>query len=512
MSPAAPSLKRNVVANYLGYVWRTAINLAFVPVYIRFLGVEAYGLIGVFASLQILFGLLDIGLRPALGREMARAAAGAVPGERLRDLLRSVEVISLGTAVFTAGAIWAISGWLAHEWVQPEVLSRDTIAQAFVLMGLVTGLRFMEGLYTACLVGLQRQVLENGLSSLMAGVRAFGAVGVLMFVSDSILAFFLWQVVVSLLSSLLLGVAIYRRLPASDRGGRFSWPALRSVWRFAAGTLAIMVLSIILTQADKVLLSRLLPLETFGYYALAAVVAGSLTAVAAPIVTAFYPRFTHLVAVQADGELRAAYHQASQLVAVVAGSVAITLIAFAEPMLLIWTGDAALSAAVAPIMALLVFGTLLNSLMMIPYHLQLAHGWVSLAIRVNIVAVAIVVPAILLVVPRFGAVGAAAIWAALNAGYVLVAVGLMHRRLLPTEKSRWYLRDNAAPLAAAAAAAAVLRLVSPEVSARGLLLLQTAFCGGLVFGGAVLAAPETRELVLQFARRAFRRSGQTSAQ
>lgn len=512
MSPSAPSLKRNVAANYLGYVWRTAINLAFIPVYIRFLGVEAYGLIGVFASLQILFGLLDIGLRPALGREMARATAGAGPGERLRDLLRSVEVISLGTAVFTAAVIWAVSGWLAHEWVQPEALSTDTIAEAFMLMGLVTGLRFMEGLYTACLVGLQRQVLENGLSSLVAGVRAIGAVGVLMFVSDSILAFFAWQVAVSILSTLLLGIATYRRLPASARGAHFSWPALLSVWRFAAGTLAIMALSIILTQADKVLLSRFLPLETFGFYALAAVVAGSLTAVAAPIVTAFYPRFTHLVAVEADGDLRAAYHQASQLVAVVAGSVAITLIAFAEPLLLIWTGDAGLSASVAPIMALLVFGTLLNSLMMIPYHLQLAHGWVSLAIKTNIVAVLIVIPGILLAVPRFGAIGAAAIWAGLNAGYVLVGIGLMHRRLLREEKWRWYLWDNAAPLAAAAAAAAALRFIAPEVSARAILFLQTAIFGGLIFGVAVLATAETRKLGQQLARRVLRRPNPTASQ
>lgn len=505
MSQAAQSLKKNVFANYAGYAWRTAINLAFVPVYIRFLGVEAYGLIAIFASLQILFGLLDVGLRPALGREMARASAGAIPGEGLRDLLRSVETISVGTALFTAGAVWAVSGWLAHEWVQPESLSRATVAQAFVLMGVVTGLRFMEGLYTACLVGMQRQVLENGLSSAMAGVRGFGAVGVLMFVSDSILAFFAWQVCVSILTSVLLGLATYRRLPPTSRPGRFSWPALHSVWHFAAGTLAIMVLSILLTQADKVLLSRLLPLEIFGYYALAAVVAGSLTSVAAPIVTAFYPLFTHLVAIQDETRLRATYHHASQLVAVFAGSVAITLIAFAQPLLLVWTGDSKLASAVAPLMAVLVFGTLLNSLMMIPYHLQLAYGWLSLAIRTNIVAVLIVVPGILLAVPRFGAIGAAAIWAGLNAGYVLIAVGLMHRRLLPDEKWGWYLRDNLAPLGAAAVLAVLLRFITPNISFRPLLLLQTLACGGLILTVSVLVAPVTREALQQILRWAGRR-------
>ncbi len=511
MSPATPSLKKNVVANYLGYAWRTAINLAFVPVYIRFLGVEAYGLIGVFATLQILFGLLDIGLRPALSREMARSTAGVTKGEVLRDLLRSVEAISVGTALFTAGAIGALSGWLAHEWVRPDALSPETVAHAFLLMGVVTGLRFMEGLYTACLVGLQRQVLENGLSSAMAGLRALGAVGVLMFVSNSILAFFVWQVFVSLLTSVLLGVATYRRLPPAGRPARFSWPALRSIWRFAAGTLAIMVLSIILTQADKVILSRLLPLETFGYYVLAAVVAGSLTSVAAPITTAFYPRFTHLVAMKDEVGLRTAYHQASQLIAVVAGSVAITLIAFAEPLLLIWTGDARLASAVAPIMAFLVLGTLFNSLMMNPYHLQLAHGWLSLSIQINIVAVLIVIPGILLAVPRFGAVGAAAIWAGLNTGYLLVGIGLMHRRLLPEEKWKWYLHDNLAPLGAGASVAIALRFIAPDLPDRALLFLQTFICAGLILVATVLAAPETRTRALKIALRVFGRNGRTAS-
>lgn len=497
MNPAEPSLKRNVVANYAGYIWRTAINLVVVPVYVRLLGIEAYGLIGVFATLQLLLGLLDVGLRPAVGREMARAAAGVVDASGIRDLLRSVEAISLLTALFTAGLIWAASGWLSREWVQPDALDPDAIARAFVLMGVVTGLRFMEGLYIACLVGMQRQVLENGLSSTLATTRAVGAIIVLMFVSDSIQAFFLWQAAVSLLSASVLCVATYRYLPAGSRRARFSWPALRSVWRFAAGTLAIMVLSIILTQADKVLLSRMLPLETFGYYALAAVVAGALTSVAVPVITAFYPRFTHLVAARRDGDLRIAYHQASQCIAVVAGSMAITLIAFAEPLLLVWTGDARLSLEVAPIMAFLVFGTLLNSLMMIPYHLQLAHGWVSLTIRINIVAVLLVIPAIMLAVPRFGAIGAAAIWAALNAGYLLIGIGLMHRRLLPDEKWRWYLADTLVPLGAAATVAVALRSVVPEATDRFYLFWQTGVCAAFVLAAAGFAAGTTRGAILR---------------
>jgi hypothetical protein len=46
------SVKRNIVANYFGAGWTPQISLAFIPVYIRYLGTEVYGLIDIIAVLQ----------------------------------------------------------------------------------------------------------------------------------------------------------------------------------------------------------------------------------------------------------------------------------------------------------------------------------------------------------------------------------------------------------------------------------------------------------------------------
>jgi O-antigen/teichoic acid export membrane protein len=89
-------------------------------------------------------------------------------------------------------------------------------------------------------------------------------------------------------------------------------------------------------------------------------------------------------------------------------------------------------------LALLALGNLCNAFMYVPYTTQLAHGWTSFSVRVNIVAVLLIIPAIVWSVPRFGAVGAAAVWLALNASYVLVGIHFMHRKILPGEKWRWY--------------------------------------------------------------------------
>jgi O-antigen/teichoic acid export membrane protein len=65
--------------------------VAFIPVYIRYVGIEAYGLVGLFVMFQAWLGLLDLGLTPMLSREMGRSSGGTVGPQAIRDLLRTVE-------------------------------------------------------------------------------------------------------------------------------------------------------------------------------------------------------------------------------------------------------------------------------------------------------------------------------------------------------------------------------------------------------------------------------------
>ena len=435
------------------------MGLAFIPIYIKYLGIESYGLIGLFALLQAWLALLDMGMTPTLGREMARFTGGSHSAQSIRDLLRSIELIALGIAVLIAGGIALGANWIASSWLQAETLPTEVVAQAFVVMGLVTAIRFMESVYRSSIIGLQRQVLFNIVNSVLATVRGLGAVGVLVWVSASIEAFFIWQGLVSVATLMVLAFTTYLSMPSADRPGRFSLEALRGVWKFASGMIGITFLALMLMQVDKILLSKLLSLSDYGYYTLAAVVAGSLYIAITPITQAFYPRLCELHARNDQTALIETYHKGAQLVSVFAGSVAIVIILFAETFLRLWTQDPELAQRTAALLSLLMLGNLLNGLMWIPYQTQLAHGWTSLAVRINIVAVTIIVPAIFWVTPRFGAEGAAWVWVCLNAGYVLIGVHFMYRRILSTEKLRWYAKDVFMPLFCGVAAANVLALL-----------------------------------------------------
>ena len=213
--------------------------------------------------------------------------------------------------------------------------------------------------------------------------------------------------------------------------------------------MGITLLTLLLAQVDKVLHSRLLPLESFGYYTLAATIAGVLYMIV-PITQAIYPRMVELSLADDQSGLIAVYHQGAQLVTVLTGPAAVLLLFFAGGVVFMWSGDAALAEHVSPILSALVLGSFLYGLMWMPYQCQLVYGWTSLALKINVLAVAVLVPAIFWVVPRHGAIGAAWIWVALNMGYVLIAVQLMHLRLIPSEKWPWYTADVLLPMSGAA--------------------------------------------------------------
>ncbi len=485
-------LKRNLIANYLGQGWRALMSVAFIPLYVKYLGIEAYGLIGIYAMLQAWLVMFDMGMRPTLNREMARFTGDAHNAQSIRDLLRTIEIISIGVALVVALGIWAASDWLATDWLKVESLSSVVVAQAFVVMGLVTGLSFVKSVYVSSIAGLQKQVLQNIITSVMATAESVGAVAILAWVSPTLEAFFLWQAVISIIMLVWLCIAVYRALPRTKRRARFSPLELMKIWRFAAGMLGITFLALLLSQVDKILLSKLLSLEAFGYYILAANLAQILQVFTAPIVNAFFPRFAQLVSVEDLSKLISTYHIAAQLISVLIGSLAIFLIIFSEPLIFVWTGDEILTERVAPILSVLAFGTLINRMHAAPYRLQLAYGWTSLTLKINMLAVVIIIPLLFFVTPKYGALGAAWVWCVLNLGLFLVVVGLTHRRLLVGEARRWYLRDVFPPLGAALTAALFARFLFPEEPDRLLTVVLLLMTGLFVLSVSTLFADMLR--------------------
>jgi O-antigen/teichoic acid export membrane protein len=216
-----------------------------------------------------------------------------------------------------------------------------------------------------------------------------------------------------------------------------------------------------LTQIDKVILSKLLTLADLGYYTLATTVSSSLLVVVSPVVQAIYPKFCELQARHEHQAFANNFHKSSQLISVIAGSFCITMIFFSQAFLEVWTQNYAIARIVSPLLIVLSFGILMNGLMWIPYQAQLAYKLTRIPILINVVSVIVLIPSIIYVVPKYGAIGAAWIWVALNLGYFFISGGLMFKHILVKEKWVWYKEDVFLPLVIATLVILSLKIVLP---------------------------------------------------
>lgn len=490
------SLRRNTIANYIGRGWIGLMGLAFLPLYAAVLGPESYGLIGAFSILQAWALLFDFGLTPTLNREMARSLGDAHTPTSIHELLRTFEVTIASIAVLVAISIAIASPWLAKNWLQPRTISVEVVAAATALMGLAIALRWMEQVYRAALQGLHDQLWLNGAQIILETVRWGGAYIVVRFLVSTVIGFFAWQAVVSLLSIPIWAWRTSTRLPPNAKPVRFRFAHLKNVRAFATGMFWSSLLTFGLTQIDKVVVAKSLPLSDFGFYMLAAMAANGLLQLITPMTTAIFPRLAAQVAQGHSDEAGRTMVLAAQLLAVVLVPFAAVMIVMPESVMLLWTDNPVTTANTRLLLAVLASATLANGFMNMPYMLQLAHGWTSLSIITNTIAIAIVVPGVLVSIPRYGSVGAAVFFLALNIGYILFVAPILFRRLAPSLLLPWYVRAVLLPLVGGVLPVLLVRAAMPPPTTRfeaGIIVVITGALAAL--GSISVTAPARHRLI-----------------
>ena len=439
------AIARNYLAGLTYSIWSALVTLAVVPFYLKYLGIEAYGLIGFLVFTQAVVQLLDLGLGPTISREVARCTAqGDLP--RAAELLRTLALIYWSTAGLILVCFVLAAPSIAQRWITSEGLSSDVVAMAAALIGLVIACRWPMSLYQGVLVGAQRLAAASAINIAMVSISSIGAVVILAFVSPTIEALFLWQGAIALVFSLVM-MRVAWSVIGRSAPTHFSLARLREVWRFSAGMSLVAVTAIVMLQLDKGILSRMLSLKEFGHYMLAVLIANSLSVVLRPLFSTIYPRMTALVSTAHTDQLVDFYGSGARLLASILFPIAASIALFSKDLVYVWTGDAATADSVAPLISLLVCGTALNGVMNFPYALQLAYGMTRLPLLINVGLIVVSVPITVFLTSTRGATGGAASWAIMNGLYLLFGTWLTHRFLLRGIVARWLGRSVLMPLA-----------------------------------------------------------------
>lgn len=439
-------LTANVAANFLGRGFSSLFGLLLFPVYSAALGAESFGLVAFYLTFQSVVTFLDLGLNAIVVRQTAYMHQHPTkPLERVRQLMATLEWWYWCCGVLIVALTLALAGPIAGYWLKADTLGADRVHLAVVLMGLAVGAQWPSLFYGSVMMGLQRQVTAN-LTLVSLGLLRWGGAAVALSVKPDIETFFGWQVFSSVITT-LVGRLVLSSVCAGAVTQPASWPLFRQLMRDLRPMMAITISATVLSQLDRIILSASAPLEVFGHYSMAVILASTLFLLAIPFQSATMPRITQLKVRGAMVELGQLYATVTQACAAVLMPAAATLVVFSHDLVLLWTDSPATTARVAPLLSILAFGSCLNATMYLPLGLQLACGITRIALWSNLLSVVVQAPLLIYLANHYTVHHVALSWAVFNIGYILLVPIFIHRHLLPTALRSWWLRAVVIPLA-----------------------------------------------------------------
>ncbi len=436
-------LKKNIIANYIGQFYVIIIGIVMVPFYLKYLGAEAYGLVGFFALIQSWMALLDMGISPTLSREVAKVKAIVDAKEKLlfKNLLHSLEFIFIFISLVIAIIIFIYSDWISLNWLNVQKLDLSVVTDCISLMGIITGFRFLTSLYRSGINGAEEQVWLNIVNIIFVTLKFVGVFFILYFISTDVFYFFVYQLIISILEFIVLSIKFYSVMDIGRFKLYFSYFAIKPILPFAMGIAYTSIIWVFLTQLDKLLLSNILPLAEYGYFALVGAVANAVLQISAPISKAILPRMTSLFSQNKIDEMIKVYKKSTQLMVVLIFSIVAITAFYSYELLYSWTGDIKASNWAKDVLFWYVLGNGILTVAAFQYYLQFVYGKLKLHVLYNTVSALLSIPLIIWTAYTYGVIGVAIVWFVFRLISFLIWTPYIHHRFAPGIHKDWILKD-----------------------------------------------------------------------
>lgn len=456
------------------------LGLLTTAVLARALGAEQLGTWGLVLAVGAYAALLDLGLGVALVRRLA--ADAATRPDRLAPAL-SMALVATGAL----GAAVAIALLMAAPWLAVLLGISPALASDFVLAirltAVAVALAPAVSVLGAVPTALQRLDMLVRADTVIAGVASLVQIGIVL-AGEGLVALAV-TVLAARLASVSARVWIARRLVGGPLW-RFeaSYPLWAEFGRFGTLKATHQALSQLVLHLDRFLVAGFVSVSAVAYYSVALEAAQRLLVVQSNVSLAYYP-----VACAAAGRdtagFAALYERASRAVALFTFPLAVGMAVCAEPLLRLWVGEpfAVHAATLLQALAVAYAGMALTA---IPVNAADALDRPEIGVRFGLAGLALQVVLALLLLPRFGVLGAGL--AVL--GNVLIQcpwfVRTVTKKLVRLPLRGYVVRVLLEPLAPALVAGAVALLavrVGVTHDVGGLALV--ALAGALTFVGAV---------------------------
>lgn len=407
----------NIVSNYGGKVWSLISVFIFIPLYIKYLGVESYGVIGFSALLIGILSFADGGLSSAIIKELSASNTFSYKF----SLFRSIERIYILICMLIAFLIFFLAPFISTYWLKSETISTEHLTYYVRLIGVSISIQLISSFYFGALFGLSYQVKANLIQILWSIVRSLGVVLALIYIQSTLEVFFIWQICANLIYILSLRQSVIYHLKHDSyevikkEFNKIPKPVLA----YISAMVFIALMSSINSQIDKIVTSSLFSLIVYGYYTIASTLASSAMIVANPFASSIFPLFSQFHSLSNKKSSEICFQKSSFIINLIILTVGVILVFYPREILLLWTHDKISSAYIDDIVVVTRFlsvGTCFLALQLIPYYFLLSLGKTKYNVILGFSQLIVGIPVLIIFIKVFGLQGAGISWLLINFG------------------------------------------------------------------------------------------------
>lgn len=412
-------LIKNSLANTASAFLGPVIALFLTPFYIRYLGLEGFGLVGFFSAFSMLFGIVTASMGKVYLRDLA-ARVGSPSGVAtapalFKTFLLIFAAIGLVAGIAVAGGSWIIS----HRIVHLEHLAPATVQACVILIGILIGCSFPTGICFDTLAALEEQARAN-IAVMAVNILTSAIAATAVFCTHSVVAYYSVTAAGALVTLLVLWsrsrTSLRARLSQVD-----TWPtvgaALHEGWNdareLASASVGLMwteAAGVAITQTDRMLIASTLPLSSLGTYNIGSSIGRLVQMICSGYIGAAFPQLC-AAAVGPNTNVAAglAFQQQGIVMALVC-AVALPVCSVPDSILRLWIGKPQIVAEAGSVTFIFAIAYGCLALAGPPYNFAVALGRVRYAAISNLFAV-LWYPALgLFLVSHYGLIGAAGLW------------------------------------------------------------------------------------------------------
>jgi O-antigen/teichoic acid export membrane protein len=349
---------RNVVSNWGGYLFSMVVTFFLSPFVVHHLGNTAYGVWVLVTSLTGYLGLLDLGVRGAVTRYVAKFHAQADHEEASRIIASSLAIFAaVGVLAVLLSIVLAI---LANRLFQIPLAFRSDVRIILLIAGVSVACSLTGGVFGGVLSGLQRFDLMNVIDVIGTSLRAFFTVIVLLH-GEGLVALSVVQLAFSLGNGLVrawMSFRLYPQLHISGLGA--DREKLRLIVSFSVYSFLLTVCSYIILYTDAVVIGVFLPITFVTSFSIAGNLITYSRGVISGITTTMSPMASHLEGAGNISELRRITLKGSCYVTAIMLPISVTFLIRGSTFIGLWMG-AEYAQLSGRVLWVLTLGTLISN-------------------------------------------------------------------------------------------------------------------------------------------------------